>query len=68
MDNALSLSLFIPPKGTPALYSLPLFIAGGWWSVHDYVLISLVWEGFDLIILAKEYALLETVVMALVWF
>ena len=23
------------------------------------------WEGFDLIILAKEYALLETVVMAL---
>ena len=63
---SLSLTLyFCSESPTPSLYSLPLFIAWGWWSVHDYVLVSLVWVGSNLIIPDKEYASLETVVIAL---
>ena len=36
-----------------------------WWGTHDYLLVSLVWLGPNLIALDKEYASLETVAMAL---
>ena len=55
------------PSGwpTPPLYSFLLFIAWGWWGAQDYLLVSLMWVGPDLIILDKEYASLVIVVMAL---
>ena len=67
LSLSLSLSLYFYSRSTPhSLYSLLLFIAWGWWGVHDCILASLVWAGSDLIILAKEYASLETMVVALV--
>ena len=60
-----SYSLFRSNCPTLSIYSFFLFIAWGWWGAYDYLLVSLVWVGLDLIILDKEYASLETVVMAL---
>ena len=62
---SLSCSLFCSKQPTPSLYSFFLFIAWGWWGAYDYLLVSLVWVGPDLIILDKEYASLEIVVMVL---
>ena len=60
-----SLSLLKMTNPPPPLYFFPLFIAWGWWSAHDYLLVSFVWVGPDLIILDKEYASLVVVVMVL---
>ena len=70
--NSLSLSLslslycpFFPKFSTPFSYTVLLFIAWGLWGFHDYILISLVWVGSDVIIPDIEFISLEMEVVAL---
>ena len=66
--NSLSLSLycpFFPEFPTPFFYTVVLFIAWGLWGFHDYILISLVWVGSDVIIPDIESISLEMEVVAL---